>query len=323
MKEDWKAADPAGLNGDFFHKIVREMDDGIVAVDASGNIVFCNRSAEQLFQVGRDELNGKPLETILPHRFRDDHAHHLRAFQEGDADARYMGSRKSHVVGLRADGSEVNLGATILRTTGECGPVFIAVVRDLTERLGYQSELERLANTDPLSGLYNRRAFTNLATQELQRCRQARAPVCLFLFDLDHFKQINDNYGHDVGDKVICEFAEFLKPVFQSGDILGRWGGEEFIALMPNTSAQRATTIAEIIRRNIEILRFVGKLGHDLPLTTSVGITCDLRSEASLDDLIKQADRALYAAKSSGRNRVTSLTLDNGRAASAGIQGAA
>lgn len=294
----------ACVNDDIFRKIVLEMDDGIIAIDAGSTILFCNRSAEALFLAPEGSLVGKSLECLLPPRFRRMHAHHLLGFRDGTVDARYMGSRRASIVGMRADGAEVHLGATILRTSGPNGPVFIAVMRDLTERLNHQGELERLANTDPLSGIYNRRAFTSLAKEELLRSRQAGMPASIMLFDLDHFKSVNDNHGHDVGDTVICEFTNLMKPVLHGGDIAARWGGEEFIALMPNTSLDRATAIAEMVRQRFEILGFVVENGHSLRLTASAGVVCCDDSRDDLESMIKHADRALYAAKSGGRNCV-------------------
>ena len=292
------------LDDTVYRKIVAEMDDGIVAIDAAGIILYCNHAVESLFQQTSANLVGQPIEALLPPRYRQIHRHHLAGFLEGQVDARYMGSRKSFIIGYRADGTEINLGATILRTVGSGGQVFIAVLRDLTERHGYQHELERLANTDPLSGINNRRAFTNLAGKELARCQQAQDPVSLILFDLDGFKAINDGYGHDAGDTVICEFTNILKSVVHSGDLLARWGGEEFVLMMPDTSVESCAAIADMVRRNVETLEFGTASGASLRLTVSAGVSTAGPAGESLDDLIRRTDHALYAAKSGGRNRV-------------------
>ncbi|PZU85949.1 MAG: hypothetical protein DI528_10835 [Shinella sp.] len=296
---------PLSISDDIFRKIVTEMEDGIIALDERGIIRYCNPSIEGLFLHAPESLIGQPLEVILPPRYRKNHHHHLADFASGPIDARYMGSRSSFIVGYRADGTEVNLGATILRMRTENGMIFVAVLRDLTERHGYQYELERLANTDPLSGLNNRRAFTNLAAPEIARCRDIRAPVSIVLFDVDHFKAINDQYGHDVGDTVICEFASVLKSVTQVDDLLARWGGEEFILLMPETSLVRSGAIAEMVRRSIQVLEFGQPNGLSLHLTVSAGVICSNEADETLDNMIRRSDHALYAAKEGGRNRVT------------------
>lgn len=299
---------PSRLDAEVYHKIVAEMEDGIIAIDARGTIQYCNHAVETLFQQTAADLVGKPVEALLPPRYRQIHRHHLVGFMEGQVDRKYMGSRKSFIVGHRADGAEINLGATILRTADAKGPVFIAVLRDLTERHGYQHELERLANTDPLSGINNRRAFTSLASRELARCQKARDPVSLILFDLDGFKAINDGFGHEVGDTVICEFANTLKSVVHSGDLLARWGGEEFVLMMPDTGLSRCGSVAEMVRANVESRVFGAANGVSLHLTVSGGVTCVASATEGLDDMIRRADHALYAAKSGGRNRIVAET---------------
>lgn len=296
--------DPFRIDDAVYRKIVAEIEDGIIAIDENGMILYGNHAVEVLFQQPASGLVGQPIEVLLPPRYRQIHRHHLAGFMEGQVHTKYMGSRSSFIVGCRADGTEINLGATILRTEGTNGPVFIAVLRDLTERHGYQHELERLANTDPLSGINNRRAFTNLASQELARCRQAEVPASLILFDLDGFKAVNDGYGHDAGDTVICEFTNLLKSVVHSGDLLARWGGEEFVLLIPNTPVDRCAAIAEMVRRAVEHLEFATANGLALRLTVSAGIYGSQACAESLDEMIRRADHALYSAKSGGRNRV-------------------
>ncbi|SMD17109.1 sensor domain-containing diguanylate cyclase [Rhizobium sp. RU36D] len=295
------------LDEDIFGKIVWEMDDGIVAIDVHGVITFCNPSVERLFGHSPGYLTGKPLDVLLPHRFRRNHGSHLAAFLKGSADTAYMGSRKAHILGLRADGTEVRLGATILRTQTMAGPIMVAVMRDLTERLSYQSELERLANTDPLTGIYNRRAFTDAAGQHLAEANRTGGQISLMLFDIDHFKSINDRHGHDTGDQVIRDFARIISSILQGEDIAARWGGEEFIVAMPHTGLDRAVLMAEMVRRNAEIVTFSGSAGQDLRLTISAGVVCSCAATEDLESLIKHADNALYAAKDAGRNTVTAL----------------
>lgn len=295
------------LEEDIFGKIVWEMDDGIVAIDVHGVITFCNPAVERLFGHSHGYLTGKSLDVLLPERFRRDHGSHLSAFLKGSADTAYMGSRKAHIMGLRADGTEVRLGATILRTQTRSGPIMVAVMRDLTERLTYQSELERLASTDPLTGIYNRRAFTDAAERHLAEASRDGGQISLLLFDIDHFKSINDRHGHDIGDRVIRDFARIISSILQGEDIAARWGGEEFIVAMPRTGLDRAVLMAEMVRRNAQIVTFEGSDGQDLRLTISVGVVCSHGAREDLETLIKHADNALYAAKDAGRNTVTAL----------------
>lgn len=292
---------------EIFGKIIWEMDDGIIAVSGESIITFCNPAIEKLFGYSQAQLIGQRLEMLLPERYRRDHSGHVGGFLKGKTDTSYMGSRNSHLLGLKADGTEVRLGSTILRTQTSRGPVMVAVVRDISERVAYQAELERLANTDPLTGLHNRRAFMEKAGQHLDEARNVCAPLSILLFDIDHFKRINDTHGHDVGDRVLTDFAGIISSVRQGADIIARWGGEEFIVMMPGSGLDRAVLMGEMVRRYTEVLDFGAEYGESLSVTVSVGVAATLSGEESLKELVKRADEALYAAKGSGRNMVSAL----------------
>lgn len=297
----------SSFRAEIFGKIIWEVDDGIIAISPESIITFCNPAMERLFGYSQAQLIGQRLEMLLPERFRRDHGGHIAGFLKGKIDTSYMGSRHSHLVGQRADGVEIRLGSTILRTQTSRGPVMVAVVRDISERIAYQAELERLANTDPLTGLYNRRAFTETAEQNLAEARKVCAPLSVLLFDIDHFKRINDRHGHDVGDRVLTDFAGIIASVRQGADVIARWGGEEFIVMMPGCGLDRAVLMGEMVRRYTEVLDFGAEYGESLRVTVSVGVASTLSGEESLKELVKRADEALYAAKGSGRNMVSAL----------------
>nr|CRH07325.1 Protein of unknown function. Probable diguanylate cyclase [Candidatus Magnetococcus massalia] len=160
--------------------------------------------------------------------------------------------------------------------------------------------------TDPLTHIANRRALFESLSKEFSRSRRYKEPLSLLILDLDHFKKINDNFGHPVGDKVLIQVASHVKELLRKADTVGRYGGEEFVVLLPETGLQQAEEKAEQIRHQINALKF--KLRDEtLQVTASIGV-------AQLDDgeaadpneetLIKRADKALYTAKDSGRNRV-------------------
>lgn len=167
-----------------------------------------------------------------------------------------------------------------------------------------EMELRREARTDTLTGLDNRRAIQERAAIDLERARRSGAPVSLALCDVDRFKNINDRHGHDTGDAVLRQAAAVLRGALRQTDALGRWGGEEFIAVLANTEARTAAEIAERMRAAIDAARFEG-----LPegATISVGLataTAVSDVHGAWEDLLKDADRRLYRAKSEGRNRV-------------------
>ncbi len=172
----------------------------------------------------------------------------------------------------------------------------------------YQQRIAALATTDALTELPNRRGFNLLASQALQEAKRANSPLHALLIDIDHFKDLNDTYGHLAGDEVLRSFAGHLRASMRQSDIICRWGGEEFIILFKDTDNATAQLLAEKIRAQTELNRYPFA-GVNLHATISLGLT-ELRQDDSLDNLIGRADRALYRAKESGRNR---LCVDAGQ----------
>jgi diguanylate cyclase (GGDEF)-like protein len=157
----------------------------------------------------------------------------------------------------------------------------------------------QLAGTDPLTGIGNRRFFESRVEAEIELLRRHGSPLALALFDVDHFKQVNDSFGHVKGDEVLREIAERATRGLRRSDVFCRWGGEEFALLMPSTTADEAVQICERLRQEIASVGFEG-VG---PVTVSAGIG-DYKGEALLNDWMERVDGALYVAKSTGRNRV-------------------
>ena len=164
----------------------------------------------------------------------------------------------------------------------------------------YLNKLENLSVTDQLTGLHNRRYFDDHFEIEKQKVERYGNALCLIMIDIDHFKSINDQYGHPIGDKVLKEFSLLLRKNIRSSDILSRWGGAEFIILLPGTSIDNSFLIAEKIRKSIADRQF-DKIGK---LTASFGVSVVDASCASNREAIHRADKALYRAKKQGRNRV-------------------
>ena len=171
----------------------------------------------------------------------------------------------------------------------------IETLHDLTERKKMEEALTRLATTDTLTGIYNRGKIKESLRQEIARATRYASPLSILLFDIDDFKKINDSLGHSMGDQVLKEIAATVGKQIRGTDVLGRWGGDEFIVLCPGIVADRAAVIVEKLRQQIE----------ELPL--GITISCGLagyRSGESIAALINRTDKALYAAKSAGRNVV-------------------
>ena len=166
------------------------------------------------------------------------------------------------------------------------------------------SSAVELAVTDPLTGLYNRRYLDAHLASAVARASATEKPVCVLIFDIDHFKTINDTYGHDAGDDVLKDFSDRLKKGVRGIDLVVRYGGEEFILVMPETDAAFASGVAERLRCDVEKVPFATRSHTNIPVTVSIGIAEWRGASDSADALIKRADEALYAAKHAGRNRV-------------------
>ena len=180
---------------------------------------------------------------------------------------------------------------------------------ELVQRRELEENLRKQAATDPLTGLQNRRSFLETADRIFDRSKRHNRSLTLLVLDIDHFKLVNDTYGHDVGDEVLRQFARELQRAIRSTDYLCRWGGEEFIVLLPETGLKAAGVLAEKLRNRWQMADLNAE-EETIRLTMSIGCA-DLRAEDSdIGSLIHQADKALYRAKHLGRNRVCSR-VDN------------
>lgn len=159
--------------------------------------------------------------------------------------------------------------------------------------------LQRIASRDGLTGLLSRQWTTDLSTAMLEQAFRQNSPVSVALIDLDHFKSVNDTHGHAAGDEVLRQFAAAASRIIRKGDVLGRWGGEEFLVVMPGTPVTRAAELVERLRSSVTDLRFA--FSDDLRIRFSAGVT-EQTTERTLDDLVARADLALYRAKERGRN---------------------
>jgi diguanylate cyclase (GGDEF)-like protein len=168
---------------------------------------------------------------------------------------------------------------------------------------GLQGDLERLATHDSLTGIFNRGAFFGHFEREVSRCRRTREPFALAVFDLDHFKRLNDTHGHPFGDKVLQQAAQCLQADVRIHDVLGRYGGEEFALLMPGLDKTGGLRAAERARAGLEALAF-DRGGTTVQVTVSAGVAAFPGDGADSAALLAAADSALYEAKASGRNRV-------------------
>jgi len=180
--------------------------------------------------------------------------------------------------------------------------LYIVSMSDITDMEEEAKILERLATTDPLTKIYNRLKLNELLAFEVKKTDRYKLPLSLIMLDIDHFKEINDTYGHDIGDDVLIKLCESISIVIRETDIFARWGGEEFMIMLPNTSIDGAVTMAENLRKTVEATDF-GKAGT---ITASFGV-CEYMPDSNMREMLKRVDDALYAAKRGGRNMVVAL----------------
>lgn len=275
---------------------------GYHSLNEDGVIMKMNRTEQQWLGRRADELVGqqKYRELVTP----ETRAAFDKAFQEVLRDG-HEGSAECELICQDGSTLPVAIEATA-RTNTDGFQYSRAMVFDLTERKQLEDLLTRQAMTDPLTELGNRRYLENQAAMEMAKARRNGMPLCLLAIDLDRFKNINDLYGHDVGDMVLQAFARTAKAHLREGDVLCRMGGEEFSILLPDTNPVKAEAIAERLRLSIEAATVtIGEDlidGGNLTYTASFGVTEVKPDETSLKPAIKRADQGLYEAKETGRN---------------------
>ncbi|MEQ5855256.1 diguanylate cyclase [Halomonas sp. EF61] len=177
------------------------------------------------------------------------------------------------------------------------------LLKEMAHRQSLEIQLRELAERDALTGLANRRHFMKRAQVMLHRARVEEAPFCLFMLDVDHFKTINDTWGHSQGDRVLIDIAEVCVASLRPSDLIGRFGGEEFVGVLPDTCLDDARAVAERLQRAVAALPPQDE-GQTLALTVTIGIVEARPEDADLEALIKRADEALYVGKRQGRDRV-------------------
>jgi diguanylate cyclase (GGDEF)-like protein/PAS domain S-box-containing protein len=276
-------------------KAIEAIDDIIIISDRAGVITFVNDAYVSHTGYSREESIGKTPSILKSGK-------HDKAFYKKMWKEILSGNVFRGLITNRKKSGELyyeEKTITPIKNAQGTTTSFISTGKDITERLDMQHELEKLASTDALSGIYNRHKFQELFKIEINRVTRYKKPLTVIMFDIDHFKDDNETYGHDVGDEVLKNLVNVVTKNIRNTDIFVRWGGEEFIILSPETEIQNATNLAEKLRSAIETASF-GEAGS---ITCSFGVTHYKDKEIG-DSFLKRVDDTLYKAKDKGRNRV-------------------
>ena len=269
--------------------VINAMEDAVFVLDTKDRIVEGNRSAVSLFLHNNKSSQGHTFETLNPVLWKK-----LKRINDSAEVAADVNGKDRYYKVTR---SEINH-----KLYGTMGSLFI--LHDITEMKARVENLRRLASYDGLTGLFNRRHFMKLAAMEVSRVNRYKGHFTLIMFDLDHFKLVNDEYGHLAGDEVLKMISRLIQENTRSEDLYARYGGEEFILLYKDTTAEQTDISIERLREAIETSS-VSFEGNEIRITASFGIssfTSD--SGMSLEACLQQADDALYEAKKSGRNQI-------------------
>lgn len=285
---------------DLVQPVLDALPTPIFYKDSQGIYQACNRAFARLIGRRRREIIGLTVFDISPPEYAQQHF---------DADAeliRIGGEQRYEAQIRRCDGERRHVvfhKAVLHDPFGEVLGI-VGTILDITERKELEVKLADMAERDALTGLLNRRAILAHLEAQHQDRRQAHQCLCLLMCDVDHFKSINDRYGHGTGDEVLRQVAHLLCGHLREGDRVGRVGGEEFLIVLATSDLEDARQVAERLRQQVSRMRVQAGEGVDLSVTISIGLAQTRHQEEDWADVIARADQSLYAAKRAGRDKV-------------------
>ncbi|MCU1451264.1 MAG: diguanylate cyclase/phosphodiesterase with and sensor(s), partial [Acidimicrobiales bacterium] len=283
-----------------YRALVDSATDAIVSADVNGRIVSWNRAAERMFGYSRDQILHKPLATLMPESYRDQHERGLRRFLVS-GEARAIG-RTVELEGLRHDSSTFPVELALSTWTTSEGRFFTGVMRDITDRRRTQDELAHRALHDPLTGLPNRTLVVDRIGQALARSARHDWSVAVLFFDVDRFKVVNDSLGHSAGDALLVLIVDRLRALLRPGDTMARLGGDEFLVVCEEVDGlAQARHLAERLSHAFKAPFSLGE--REMFATASTGIAVGRGPDATPESLLRDADAAMYRAKERGRAR--------------------
>jgi diguanylate cyclase (GGDEF)-like protein/PAS domain S-box-containing protein len=285
---------------EYTDSILRNILDGIVIIDERGLIQSLNPAAEHVFDCSDGEIIGKNISVLMPEPHRSQHNGYMHHYLKTGV-GKVIGIGFREVEGLRKDGTVFPLEISVSDVRFGKRRLFAGLVRDITQRKEAEARLVHLAHYDALTGLPTRSLFRDRASQALLHADRTEQLMAILYLDLDHFKDVNDRLGHDVGDSLLKAVAQRTIACLRGGDTVSRLGGDEFVIILENLiNTHDATSVAKKI---IEALAEPFQLdSHEIRIGASIGVVISPFDHKDLDGLLKDADAAMYRAKSQGRN---------------------
>lgn len=288
---------------DSLYGILENVFNGIITINRQGMVSAFNKAAEDIFGYKAGEVKGRNVNMLMPQPYRDEHDGYLRNYTS-DGKARVIGIGR-RVSGRRKNGEVFPMELAVSELQCEKGNLFIGVVKDVTKEEAARAEMERLALHDPLTGLPNRAHFNRVLDQLLENADTQTS--ALFFIDLDGFKPINDQLGHDAGDKALCTVAYRLGQCLDATCFIGRLAGDEFVVLLPQvTSDEAAIAVGNTMVQAISQPMVLPNAEAPRVLGASIGLAFMPRDGRTQTEILTAADEAMYVAKRAGKNRVVS-----------------
>ncbi|QOL24861.1 diguanylate cyclase [Thalassotalea sp. LPB0316] len=283
---------------DLLNVVLDNVDAFIYMKDSNRNFLYVNSKTADLFGYDASYISGKLDSKVLPTETADH-------FWQSDKQVFDKNEKVVAHESMDADGKKLHYQSVkVPFEYGKGKRALIGFSTDVTELYNLKESYEELATKDHLTGAYNRRYFEEHAQIEFARAKRHSSPMAMILLDVDHFKHVNDTFGHASGDNVLKSLTTLLKSMIREHDIVARIGGEEFIILLPETNGDDAYVIAQRIRQAQMDLPIKDDVVGDIFITISSGVVERSTLHQSFNDMLKAADKALYQAKTSGRNRV-------------------